>query len=93
MRSLLSNLAQAVRVFRAVFGNPDLRRVELAFVGFNAAELGTWIAILVFAYEAGGAAAAGAIGVVQLVPAMIFAPVASLLGDRYRRELCCLRGT
>jgi MFS family permease len=92
MRNLLSNLARAVRVFRAVFGNPDLRRVELAFVGFNAAELGTWIAILVFAYEAGGAAAAGAIGVVQLVPAMIFAPFASLLGDRYRRERVLLAG-
>ncbi|HEX7170665.1 MAG TPA: MFS transporter [Rubrobacter sp.] len=92
MRNLLSNLARAVRVFRAVFGNPDLRRVELAFVGFNAAELGTWIAILVYAYEAGGAAAAGAIGVVQLVPAMIFAPVASLLGDRYRRERVLLAG-
>ena len=79
-------------MFLAVFGNPDLRRVELAFVGFNAAELGTWIAILVFAYEAGGAAAAGAIGVVQLIPAMIFAPVASLLGDRYRREKVLLAG-
>ncbi|CAN5694952.1 hypothetical protein BH18ACT11_BH18ACT11_16910 [soil metagenome] len=92
MRALISSLAEVVRAFRAVFGNPDLRRVELAFVGFNAAELGTWIAILVFAYEAGGAAAAGAIGVVQLIPAMIFAPVASLLGDRYRREKVLLAG-
>ncbi len=92
MRAALSNLVQAVRAFRAVFGNADLRRVELAFVGFNAAEWGTWIAILVVAYEAGGAAAAGAIGVVQLIPAAIFAPVASLLGDRYRRERVLLAG-
>ncbi len=92
MRAVLSNLAQAVRVFRAVFVNPDLRRVELAFVGFNAAEWGTWIAILVVAYERGGAAAAGAIGVVQLIPAAIFAPFASLLGDRYRRERVLLAG-
>lgn len=92
MRAIFSSLAQAFRVFRAVFGNPDLRRVELAFVGFNAAEWGTWIAILVVAYEAGGAAAAGAIGVVQLVPAAIFAPFASLLGDRYRRERVLLAG-
>ena len=92
MGALISSLAEVVRAFRAVFGNPDLRRVELAFVGFNAAELGTWIAILVFAYEAGGAAAAGAIGVIQLVPATIFAPVASLLGDRYRRERVLLAG-
>jgi MFS family permease len=90
--ALFSSLTEAVRAFRAVFGNPDLRRVELAFVGFNAAELGTWIAILVFAYEVGGAAAAGAIGVIQLVPATIFAPFASLLGDRYRRERVLLAG-
>ena len=92
MGTFLGSLADAVRAFRSVFGNPDLRRVELAFIGFNAAELGTWIAILVFAYEAGGAAAAGAIGVVQLIPAMIFAPFASLLGDRYRRERVLLAG-
>jgi MFS family permease len=92
MGSFLGSLAEAARAFRAVFGNPDLRRVELAFIGFNTAELGTWVAILVFAYEAGGAAAAGAIGVVQLIPAMIFAPVASLLGDRYRRERVLLAG-
>ena len=82
----LSSLAQSSRVFRGVFGNPDLRRVELAFVGFTAAEWATWIAILVFAYQAGGAAAAGAIGVIQLIPAAVFAPFASVLGDRYRRE-------
>jgi len=92
VRTFLSSLAEAIRTFRAVFGNPDLRRVELAFVGFNAAEMATWIAILVFAFEAGGAAAAGAIGVIQLIPATIFAPVASLLGDRYRRERVLLAG-
>ena len=41
--------------------------------------------MLVFAYEA-GAAAAAAIGVIQLIPAAVFAPFASVLGDRYRRE-------
>ncbi len=49
MRAALSSLSRSIRVFGEVFGNPDLRRVELAFVGFNAAEWGTWIAILVFA--------------------------------------------
>ena len=77
MRAALSAISSSARVFWDVFGNPDLRRVELAFVGFNAAELGTWVAILVFAYEAGGAATAGAIGVIQLVPAAIFAPLSS----------------
>jgi hypothetical protein len=41
VNALFASLTEAVRAFRAVFGNPDLRRVELAFVGFNAAELGT----------------------------------------------------
>ncbi|MDQ4126801.1 MAG: MFS transporter [Actinomycetota bacterium] len=75
-----------------VFGNPDLRRVELAFIGFTAAEWGTWIAIMVFAYEASGVAAAAGIGVIQLIPAAIFAPFASVLGDRYRRERILLAG-
>jgi MFS family permease len=86
MRAALSSFAQSARVSRDVFGNPDLRRVELAFVGFTASEWATWIAILVFAYQVGGAAAAGAIGVIQLIPAAVFAPFASVLGDRYRRE-------
>ena len=75
MEVLLASLTEAVRAFRAVFGNLDLRRVQLAFVGFSAAEIGTWMAVLVFAYEAGGTAAAGAIGVVQLILATIFAPL------------------
>jgi hypothetical protein len=86
MRAALSSFAQSARVSRDVFGNPDLRRVELAFVGFTASEWATWIAILVFAYQVGGAAAAGAIGVIQLIPAAVFAPFASVLGDRCRRE-------
>jgi MFS family permease len=79
-------------VFWDVFRNPQLRRVELAFLGYSAAEWATWIALLVFAYQAGGTAAAGLIGVVQLVPAAIFAPFASLLGDRYRRERVLVAG-
>ena len=93
MEALFASLTEAVRAFRSVFDNPDLRRVELASVCFNAAELGTWIAVLVFAYEAGGTAAAGAIGVVQLIPATIFAPVASLLGTATGARGCCWPGT
>ncbi len=87
-----TRLTQSVRVFREVLGNPDLRRVELAFVGVTTAEWSTSIAILAFIYEAGGAAAVAAIGVVSLVPAAVFAPFASLLGDRYRRERVLLAG-
>ena len=83
---------QPLRVFRDVIRNPDLRRIELAFAGFNTAEWSTWIAILVFAYQKGGPTATGVVALLLLLPASIVAPVASLLGDRYPRHRVLMFG-
>ena len=73
-------------------GNPGLLRVELAFVAFNVAEWATWVSILAFAYEVGGAAATRLVALVQLVPAALVAPLAAVAGDRFRRERVLLGG-
>jgi MFS family permease len=74
------------RAFHAVMTDPNLRRVELAFLGFNMTEFATWIAILVYAFETGGAGAAGVVATILLVPSAIVAPFAAYSGDRFRRD-------
>lgn len=74
------------RVYRTVLTNRSLRRVTAAFAIFNVQEAGVWIAIVVYAYERGGAATAGLVAVAQLIPSAMVAPLGSVLGDRMRRD-------
>ncbi|MBA3365983.1 MAG: MFS transporter [Actinobacteria bacterium] len=93
MSALRDRLADSLRAFRAVFTNPNLRRVQLAWVG---SETGKWlylIALAVYAYEAGGAAGVGLVALIRTIPTAIAAPFAALLGDRYRRERVMLAAT
>jgi MFS family permease len=76
---LLSPLTAALR-------NHDVRRVELAWGAAIAAEWAHFVALGIYAYDAGGPTGVGIAGLVRLLPAAIVAPFAATLGDRFRRE-------
>ena len=79
-------LGESLQAFRAVFQNPDLRRLQLAWAGSIIGHWAYGIALAVFAYDQGGVAAVGLVGLVRMLPAAIAAPFMSALADRYPRE-------
>ena len=65
--------------------NRRLLRVQSAYLLYNVVEWASWIAILVWAYEAGGVRAASALAVAQLVPSALLASPAATWLDRLPR--------
>lgn len=78
---------RSIDAFTAIFRNPNLRRLQLAWAGSN---LGTWgfgVALAVFAYDRGGATAVGLVALLRLIPAALATPFTSTLGDRHPRRV------
>jgi MFS family permease len=85
--SLRERLEESFRSFGQIFRNPDIRRLEL---GWAISVFGHWaygIALAVYAFDKGGAAAVGLVGLFRFLPPAVFGPFTAMLADRYRREL------
>jgi MFS family permease len=82
---LRTRLAESVQAFADVFRNPNLRRLELAWVGSATGEWAAIVALSVFAFESGGAAAVGLVVLIRMLPAAAAAPFSALLADRFPR--------
>jgi MFS family permease len=83
---LRDRFGDAARSFSRVFKNPNIRRLEGAWAVSIITYWAYGIALAVFAYEEGGAAAVGLVGLVRFIPSAIASPFAAMLADRYRRE-------
>jgi len=71
-------------VLGAAARNGTLLRIGLGYAAFMGVEIGAWVALLVYAYERGGASAASFIALVQLLPSVALAPWIGSLADRLR---------
>src|SRR5215218_10612459 len=81
-----ARLRESGAAFAAVFGNRDLRLVQLSWAGSVTAYWVFIIALSLFAYDQGGAAAVGLVGLLRVLPAVVASPFAAVLGDRYPRQ-------
>jgi MFS family permease len=87
MGALRQQLRDSLRAFRGVYDNQGLRRLQYAWIGSS---VGTWaytVALMVYAYDHGGASAVGLVGLIRWFPAAIAAPFGGVLGDRFPRLL------
>lgn len=86
MSRVRSRLKDSFSGLGAVFANPNLRRLELAWISTVLGQWAYFVALAVFAYKEGGAAAVGLVGLIRTIPSAISAPFSSMLSDRYSRQ-------
>jgi MFS family permease len=85
MDRLRARFASSAAAFRQAFANRSLRRLQLAAAG---SMIGSWaygVALVVYAYDVGGATAVGLTALIRFVPAAIASPFAALAADRFPR--------
>lgn len=70
---------------RSLTSRSGLRRTLAAYALFDLVEIAIWLAIILYAFDRGGAPLAGVVGVLQLLPAVVLAPPLASVGDRMPR--------
>jgi MFS family permease len=80
-------LRAATQSFAASARNPAVRRIQLGFAGACTAEWAFTVVLSVYAFEQGGAKAVGLVSLLRMLPSAVLAPFASVLADRWRRDL------
>jgi MFS family permease len=85
MQGLRRQLLDSARAFKGIYANPSLRRLQLAWIGSSVGTWGYVVALMVYAYDHGGPAAVGLVGLIRWFPAAIAAPFGGMLGDRFPR--------
>src|SRR3982074_2113749 len=75
-------MAAPAAVIRVVAGSWTLVRVAAAYVLFVLTEYAVWIAILVYAYQQGGATTAALVVLAQTAPASFLAAFNATVADR-----------
>jgi MFS family permease len=76
----------ALAAIRRVIDNPDMRRALAGWMLGWAAEWAWLVALLVYAYGAGGLGVVGFVGLARTLPAAILAPALGSLADRFPRH-------
>ena len=78
--------SSAALAVREVLRNRAIRRIEIAWSAGTAADWAFLVVLLVVAYDEGGTLAVGILGAVRVVPAIVAAPFATTLVERFRGE-------
>jgi MFS family permease len=73
-----------IHALAKVASNQSLRRCGIGFALFSAAEYGSWLTLLIYAYSHGGASASGLLAFATTVPCVPLAPILATFVDRYQ---------
>ena len=86
VRGVQGAVAHMVEVMRGAFASPALQRLQLGLAGSALWQWSSLVVLSVYAYDQGGAAAVGIVGLAKMLPAALLTPLTGMLADRFARR-------